>query len=199
MNRISINSEHDIVNIRLLSICPPSALRPYFQEGYLAGSTDITTEFDSKTDLDFRNRLIAKFSIPRAKSFWGSGFEQIPETALFPTGDQIQTLCNQIKGELRDELLPVDLGKFIRVWAGIEGYLLDRGRRLTERNLSVREAISALAESKEIQPDQAILLDSIRSLRNRAVHQPTTILTSELREGLEKINQLPIEFHGNAG
>ena len=35
-NRISIHSEHDIVNVRLLSICPPQALRPYFQEGYLA-------------------------------------------------------------------------------------------------------------------------------------------------------------------
>lgn len=31
-NRITINSEHDIVNIRLLSICPPAALRPYFQK-----------------------------------------------------------------------------------------------------------------------------------------------------------------------
>jgi len=30
-NRISINSEEDLVNIRLLSICPPDALRPYSQ------------------------------------------------------------------------------------------------------------------------------------------------------------------------
>ena len=29
-NRISHNSEHDLVNVRLLSICPPEALRPYF-------------------------------------------------------------------------------------------------------------------------------------------------------------------------
>lgn len=63
-NRISINSEHDIVNVRLLSICPPAALRPYFQEGFLAGTADVTSEFDSKTELDFRSRLIAKFAIP---------------------------------------------------------------------------------------------------------------------------------------
>ncbi len=73
-NRLTINSEHDVVNIRLLSICPPAALRPYFQEGYLAGTADVTTDFDSKTELDFRNRLIAKFAIPRARSFWGNGF-----------------------------------------------------------------------------------------------------------------------------
>ena len=75
-NRITINSEHDVVNVRLLSICPPAAIRPYFQEGYLTGTTDVTTEFDSKTELDFRNRLVAKFAIPRTSNrFWGRGIE----------------------------------------------------------------------------------------------------------------------------
>jgi len=60
-NRISINSEHDLINIRLLSICPPTAFRPYFQEGYLAGTDDITTNYDTKNELDFNNRLLAKF------------------------------------------------------------------------------------------------------------------------------------------
>ena len=53
-NRISINSEHDIVNVRLLSIFPPDELRPYFQDGYLAGTEDLTTEYESKTELDFK-------------------------------------------------------------------------------------------------------------------------------------------------
>src|SRR5690606_38796111 len=44
-NRISINSEEDLVNVRLLSICPPSALRPHFQEGFLAGTTDVSWDF----------------------------------------------------------------------------------------------------------------------------------------------------------
>jgi hypothetical protein len=109
-NRLSINSEHDIVNVRLLSICPPAALRPYFQEGYLAGTADVTTDFESKTELDFRNRLIAKFAIPRAHSFWGAGFEQIPETALYPKGDKIFDLCARFKIELQEELRPGDLG-----------------------------------------------------------------------------------------
>lgn len=52
-NRISRNSEHDLINVRLLSICPPTALRPYFQEGYLAGTDEVTTNFDSKSELDF--------------------------------------------------------------------------------------------------------------------------------------------------
>jgi len=36
-NRVSINSEYDLVMVRLLGICPPQALRPYFQDGYMAG------------------------------------------------------------------------------------------------------------------------------------------------------------------
>ena len=97
MNRISHNSEHDIVNIRLLSICPPEALRPYFQEGYLAGTEDITDEYNSKDSLDFRNRLIAKFRIPSQTRFWGKGFSQIPRTVLYPRNDRVEKLCNELK------------------------------------------------------------------------------------------------------
>lgn len=189
-NRISINSEQDIVNVRLLSICPPSALRPYFQEGYLAGTADVTTEFDSKTELDFRNRLIAKFVIPQARAFWGSGFSQIPETALYPRGDRILELCKALKDELRDELQPGELGDFVREWAGLEEYLLEKGRRLTERNISIREAIAALAKRGELQSDEAALLDSLRRFRNEVIHQPSKVQGGALREWLETTRQL---------
>ncbi|MBN2438925.1 MAG: hypothetical protein JXL20_10050 [Deltaproteobacteria bacterium] len=33
-NRVTINSEYDLIMMRLLGKCPPQALRPYFQEGY---------------------------------------------------------------------------------------------------------------------------------------------------------------------
>ncbi len=36
-NRVSINSEPDLVNIRMLSITPREGWRPYFQEGVLVG------------------------------------------------------------------------------------------------------------------------------------------------------------------
>jgi len=99
-NRISINSEHDIINIRLLSICPPTALRPYFQEGYLVGTDEITTNYESKTELDFNNRLIAKFKIPNKSEFWGDAFDKIPKKSLYPDNDPIFDLCNQIKEKL---------------------------------------------------------------------------------------------------
>lgn len=186
-NRISINSEHDIVNVRLLSICPPSALRPYFQEGYLAGTADVTTEFDSKTELDFRNRLIAKFAIPRAKTFWGSGFEQIPESALYPKGDSIQELCAHLRTELSNELQPGDVGQFIKEWARLEEYLLDTARRATERNVSVREAIASLRQRGRLAEEQAYQLDALRRFRNAVVHKPATVDPEELAEWLNRV------------
>ena len=194
-NRISINSEHDLVNIRLLSICPPSALRPYFQEGYLAGTTDVTYDFDSKTELDFRNRLIAKFAIPRARStFWGAGFDQIPELSLYPRGDKILELCGDIKLQMRDELLPGELGEFVREWGDLELLLLERARRLTERNVSVREAIAALAKHKDLTAEQAALLDSLRRFRNAVVHTPSKVQGGALREWLDSLRQFRAEL-----
>ena len=102
-NRITINSEHDIINVRLLSICPPTALRPYFQEGYLAGTDNVTTKYDQKNELDFNNRLVAKFRIPNGKMFWGNELDTIPKDWLYPTNDPIYELCKQVKDKLSME------------------------------------------------------------------------------------------------
>jgi hypothetical protein len=193
-NRISFNSEHDIVNVRLLSICPPSALRPYFQEGYMAGTADVTVDFDSKTELDFRNRLIAKFAIPRAQSFWGPGFEKIPDTALYPKGDQILELCDRLKGEVQDELQTGDLGEFIKAWAGLEEYLLKNARWATERNVSIREAITSLAKREQLRSKQATDLEALRRFRNDVVHRPGFVQTRRLKEAIEAALQLSKEL-----
>ncbi|WP_159101601.1 FRG domain-containing protein [Acetobacter papayae] len=108
-NRISINSEDDLVNVRLLSICPPSALRPHFQEGFLTGTTDVTWDFDNKTELDFRNRLIAKFSIPSGTKFWGRGFNSIPQESLYPNNDRVSAICDGLRESLKTELQAGDL------------------------------------------------------------------------------------------
>lgn len=193
-NRISINSEHDIVNVRLLSICPPLALRPYFQEGFLAGTSDVTTEFDSKTELDFRNRLISKFAIPKAQAFWDSGFHQIPESALYPINDQVLELCNALKSELHYEFQIGKLGEFVREWASLEEYLLENARRITERNVSVREAIAALTNRGELQQEQAAQLELLRRYRNEIVHRPSKIQGQDLEEWLETAHQLVIKL-----
>src|SRR5262249_16069580 len=140
-NRISINSEEDLVNIRLLSICPPAALRPYFQEGYMAGTPDVTSDSDTKTELDFRNRLIAKFAVPRASRFWSSGFEATPRTALYPSNDRVEELCREVSGRVQAALSVGDMGQLLVEWAHLEELLLPRARQISERNVSISEAI----------------------------------------------------------
>lgn len=97
-NGISINSEQEIVNIRLLSVCPPLALRPYFQEGFLVGTTDITDNYDDKNELDFNRRLVAKFVIPNNDSFWNGNLHKIPKDLLFldEKNDSMYKICSSI-------------------------------------------------------------------------------------------------------
>jgi hypothetical protein len=156
----------------------------------LAGTADVTTEFDSKTELDFRNRLIAKFAIPRARSFWGPGFDQIPESALYPRGDDIFDLCTGLREALREELQPGVIGEFIREWAGLEEYLLDEARRVTQRNISVREAITALSRRGTLSLEQAAQLEALRKFRNALVHQPRSVEPGTLVEWLGTARQL---------
>lgn len=198
-NRISINSEHELVNVRLLSICPPAALRPYFQEGFLAGTTDITADYDDKTELDFRNRLIAKFAIPRVRQFWGNGFSVVPKSALYPPGDEIKDLCDELRAELQSELIPGDLGSFIREWAALEARLVDEARRISERNVSVREAIRVLATSGRIAREQQLHLDTLRRLRNSAVHKPETVAGADLAWATRAVRDLNQIWKPNAG
>jgi len=100
---ISYYVEEELLNIKLLSICPPEAQRPYFQEGFLIGT------FPSKANhrhkgLDVACRLIAKFIIgwgtPDIWNFWGNNYAPIPDGALFPEKDKVERICNEIKGEL---------------------------------------------------------------------------------------------------
>ena len=97
---IGYNTFEELVNLRLLSVCPPQAQRPFFQEGYLAGpfpnyqlnNTDRVNQFD------FARRLIAKFEIPmKNKNFWGVGFNRIPSEKLYQDNDEIKRICEVLK------------------------------------------------------------------------------------------------------
>lgn len=189
-NRITINSEHDIINIRLLSICPPTALRPYFQEGYLAGTDDITTNYDAKTELDFNNRLLAKFKIPNTKAFWGKGFDQIPEKSLYPDKDPIFKLCQQIKDIADKELRTGELGEFLKTWAELEDILVTRAKNLTNRYMSVREASRLLVENHEIDKEQYYMIDRIRTFRNTLVHTPKKINSGQVQDYLISLEEI---------
>jgi hypothetical protein len=84
----------------LLSVCPPQAQRPFFQEGYLAGHFPNYQLDNPKRveQFDFSRRLIAKFEIPmNNKNFWGRGFSRIPRVKLYQNNDEIKRICETLK------------------------------------------------------------------------------------------------------
>jgi hypothetical protein len=186
-HRISHNSEHYLFNVRLLSICPPEALRPYFQEGYLAGTEDITDKYRNKEVLDFRNRLIAKFQIPSQVRFWGDGFSKIPESVLYPRGDRIEKLCKELKFDYKSQFKSGELGDFLVEWAELENYLLEFGRNREERVLSIGETINVLPEIRPVEKDTVSQLHDLRKFRNVLVHEPNKITTDDIEKQIVEL------------
>lgn len=86
---ITASMETRLQIIRLCSFCPPQAVRPHIQEGYLLGEypeiTDIKRKKIYRDDkLDFGRRLIAKFKFEK-NCFWQNhNFPEIPRKALYP-------------------------------------------------------------------------------------------------------------------
>ena len=60
-----------MTNVRLLSVAPPQALRPYYQEGFLIGEDEFSETYTNKDELDLNNRLVAKFKFKNNSAFWG--------------------------------------------------------------------------------------------------------------------------------
>ena len=193
-NRISINSEHDLINIRLLSITPPQALRPYFQEGFLVGTDDITNEYERKEELDLNNRLIAKFEIPNSNSFWGKSFDRIPKNALYPENDTVEKICKDIGKDLITEVAPSNIGVFLKLWAEMEQTILKRARNYIREVHNPRNAISVLFKYEEDKYNLYKKLDYLRIFRNKVVHKPTTINNEELNLNIKILRELKKEM-----
>ncbi len=104
-NRISVNSEHYLTNVRLLSVAPPQALRPYYQEGFLIGEDEFSETYTNKDELDLNNRLVAKFKFINNDAFWGDTERALQKEDLYPGDDEIESLCKEVSEELYNALV----------------------------------------------------------------------------------------------
>ena len=104
---ITASAEAGLQIVRLSSVCPPSAVRPHIQEGYLLGQYPEVTGVAEREnyfhyEMDFGLRLVAKFCFEPA-SFWkGRDFPKVAESALYPTAtdDPLFKLALDIQKEL---------------------------------------------------------------------------------------------------
>jgi len=193
-NRISINSEHDLVNIRLLSICPPDALRPYFQEGYLASTSDIEHEYESKSELDFNRRLIVKFKIPNSNNFWGKEFSMIPDTALYPQNDVFDSICKEIEIDVRRELKPGEIGEFLAQWLGLEEIIISLNKEAKEHN-TFFSSLKQFKKSGDWDPSLIDSIDKLRRFRNNLVHSPKRISDKNITIYMELLSFVKNEIN----
>jgi len=99
---ITASAEAGVEIVRLSSVCPPEAVRPHIQEGYLLGEYPELHNYEQKQhyknyEIDFGLRLAAKFRfIPNL--FWGDkNFPMVPHEALYPLADPLYDLTQSIK------------------------------------------------------------------------------------------------------
>lgn len=98
---ITASAEAEIQIVRLASVCPPAALRPHVQEGYLLGEYPEMPDFDQKKhyehhEIDFGRRLVAKFWFDPERFWQDPSFPQIAADAIYPS-DADDPLCRVAK------------------------------------------------------------------------------------------------------
>jgi FRG domain len=106
---VTASSEAGLQIIRLSSACPPDAVRPHIQEGYLLGEYPEITDFTQKShyryyEMDFGRRLVAKFSFD-PKVFWKSkNYTPAPDAALYPAEhrDPLLQIASDIKSAVTE-------------------------------------------------------------------------------------------------
>lgn len=182
-NRISVNSEHYLTNIRLISIAPPEALRPYFQEGFLVGEDEFSETYENKSELDLNNRLIAKFKFPNNDNFWGNSEKMFSKRDLYPENDPIELICCEIKKDLfsginkNNDINPEYYKEFMFKWVEIENELKHLYKTHNNKTFVPPATLIKYIKDKELQHK----LNYIRKIRNNMIHN------ADFKE------QLPIE------
>lgn len=194
-NRISVNSEEYLTNIRLISIIPPIALRPYYQEGFLVGEDTYEDDmFAHKEEKDLANRLIYKFKISR-KALEEADEKWLDKILLMPDNDQMKIICDEVKKELdatstNDDMESNELiGSFITEWQRIEHLIISY--------MDVRDAsgkynlLAAIRKLDNVQIRERI--NQLRYKRNVAVHnsfKEANISQKDIIEAQELYNVL---------
>ena len=104
---VTASAEAGVQVVRLASVCPPAAMRPHLQEGYLLGEYPELRSIEQKQqyehyEIDFGKRLIAKFAFD-PKALWSErAFKKADRDALYPSSatDPLLRLTTQIREQL---------------------------------------------------------------------------------------------------
>jgi hypothetical protein len=105
---VTASSEAGLEIVRLSSVCPPNAVRPHIQEGYLLGEYPEIADFEetskySHYEMDFGRRLMAKFQLDLTLFWKNPDYPCATTEALYPNidVDQLRKLTEEISAELQ--------------------------------------------------------------------------------------------------
>jgi hypothetical protein len=108
---VTSNVEEGVQVVRLSGACPPRAMRPHIQEGFLLGecpdfASENQAEFYKPNQLDFGRRIIGKFRFS-PDAFWRDDkFPRVTHEALYPpSNDWLERAAIEIREHL--EALPM--------------------------------------------------------------------------------------------
>lgn len=108
---ITASAETGLQIVRLSGVCPPSAVRPHIQEGYLLGEYPEMFAYNQKAlyghyEIDFGRRLVAKFRF-NPKTFWRDAeFPRVKRNALYPNrNDPLFSVARTIKETIGDTVV----------------------------------------------------------------------------------------------
>lgn len=177
-HRISTNSEQETIIVRLLSICPPQALRPYYQDGYLVGTEFVIDDISDKSELDFERRLVGKYRIKNSSDFWDQSTKEIPDQNLYPNeNDNFIQIIDEVKRRLNDiddydDNLAEEYGRFMLKWNYIE--------RIAHP-FQVKKSFLNYLNNRIISKDDFITLSKLNEFRNTLVHKPNLISIDDIQ------------------
>ncbi|MBR0557478.1 FRG domain-containing protein [Ciceribacter sp. L1K23] len=104
---VTASSEAGLQIIRLASACPPDAIRPHIQEGYLLGEYPEVSDFGVESayqygEMDFGRRLVAKFRFNPKPFLCDEHYPLAKDDALLPSGrrDPLLDITSRIYAKL---------------------------------------------------------------------------------------------------
>lgn len=108
---VTASAESGLQIICLSSACPPEAVRPHMQEGFLLGEYPEIADYDrgarySYAQMDFGRRLVSKFKL-KLDGFWSSSsFPAASIEAIYPRKyhDPLVPLADRIRSEIGPEV-----------------------------------------------------------------------------------------------
>lgn len=106
---ITASAEAGLQIIRLASVCPPAAVRPHIQEGYLLGEYPDMGAYHQKQfyphhEIDFGRRVAAKFRFDPDEFWRNTEFPLIGKDALYPNrNDRMYQIAESIATRLTNE------------------------------------------------------------------------------------------------